>query len=88
MREGDYVANTRVKITPAAAAHKCLGENRLRRSGGSRGQRLCAEVFIVMQESRSPAYINSYVKWPFRFDNLPETEVMDGLCVAVTPSCL
>lgn len=21
-----------------------------------------------MQESRSPAYINSYVKWPFRFD--------------------
>lgn len=88
MREGDYVANTRVKITPAAAAHKCLRETRLQRSGGSRGQRLYAGVFIVMQESRSPAYINSYVKWPFRFDNLPGTEVMDRLCVAVTPSCL
>lgn len=62
------MANTRVKITPAAAAHKCLGENSRQRSGGSGGQRLYAEVFIVMQESRSPAYINSYVKWPFRFD--------------------
>lgn len=41
-----------------------------------------------MQESRSPAYINSYVKWPFRFDNPPGTEVMDRLCEAATPSCL
>lgn len=37
-----------------------------------------------MQESRSPAYIHSYVKWPFVFENLPGTEVMDRLCAAVT----
>lgn len=37
--------------------------------------------FIVMQESHSRAHINSYVKWPFIFDNLLGMEVMVGaLC--------
>lgn len=39
---------------------------------------MCGDGFIVMQESCSRAQINSYVKWPFIFENLLGMEVMAG----------
>lgn len=76
-REWNYLANTSLKITQGPSWLQwqlylsVFGMWTTQCSGGSWAQRLCVDTFfIVMQESHSRAYINSYVKWPFIRDNL------------------
>lgn len=67
----------RVFVDTGGSHTKASLGSRVQCGGGSWGQRLCAETgFIVMQESCSRAQINSYVKWPFIFENLLGKEVM------------